>query len=116
MSKSGEQCGSFGAMASAFLLGAIAGASAALLLAPEPGRTMRRRLAQGAKAAQEELTGVAAETREALEALTKDARQTLRQTASRLTAALEATRKALKQDMDAVPSEPGPRRIQSRKS
>jgi gas vesicle protein len=116
MSHSRGQGGSFVAITSAFLIGAIAGAGAALLLAPEPGRTMRRRLAQGAKIAQEELTDVAAETREAFGALTKDARQTLRQTASRLTAALEATRDAIKNDTEPTASEPAPRRIQSRKS
>jgi gas vesicle protein len=116
MSHSREQGGSFAAITWAFVIGAITGAGAAFLLAPEPGRTMRRRLAQGAKIAQEELTDVAAETREALGALTKDARQTLRQTASRLTAALGATRDAITTDTEATSPEPAPRRIQSRKS
>jgi gas vesicle protein len=90
----------------AFLSGALVGAAAALLLAPEPGKAMRRRLAHGAKAAQEELSDVAAETREAVGALTKDARQTLRQTASRLSAALGATRDAITGDVDAMTKEP----------
>ena len=38
---------------------------------------------------------MANETREALEVLGKDARQTLRRTASRLNTAIEATREAL---------------------
>ncbi len=83
-------------VALAFFIGALLGAGAALLLTPEPGMSMRKRLLRGAKAAQEEFTGVANETREALEVLGKDARQTLRRTASRLNTAIEATREAIK--------------------
>jgi gas vesicle protein len=100
-----------GVIALAFVAGALIGAGTGLLLAPEPGRSMRRRLAHGADAAQEELSGVAAETREALGALTKDARQTLRQTASRLGAALDAAREALKSDIASRPRAAGLRRI-----
>lgn len=87
-----------GAIALAFLAGFLIGASTALLLAPEPGSEIRRRLARCAKTAQEELADVAAETRGALEALTKDARQTIRQTASRLGDVVEATKDALTAD------------------
>ena len=83
-------------VALAFFIGALLGAGAALLLTPEPGMSMRSRLLRGAKAAQEEFTEVANETREALEVLGKDARQTLRRTASRLNTAIEATREAIK--------------------
>jgi gas vesicle protein len=116
MSQSREQCGSIGVLAWAFVAGALVGAGTALLLAPESGRSMRRRLAQGAKAAQEELTDVATETREAFGALTKDARQTLRQTASRFTAALGATRDAIKGEVETMTSEPVARKVSSRKS
>jgi gas vesicle protein len=109
MARRAEDCGttgSTGLVAMAFLSGALVGAATALLLAPEPGKTLRRRLAHGAKAAQEELSDVAAETREAVGALTKDARQTLRQTASRLSAALGATRDAITSDVEAMTKEP----------
>ena len=95
-----------GTIMMAFLIGALVGAGTAMLLAPEPGIRMRRRLVDGARAAQEELAGVAAETKEAFGMLTKDARQTLRQTASRLNAALEATRDAITGEED-----PGVRRL-----
>jgi gas vesicle protein len=100
-------------IALAFLAGALIGSAAALLVAPEPGQRMRRRLAHGAKTAQEELSGVAAETREAFGALTKDARQTLRQTASRLGAVVEATREALSGDVEPVPRGGSLRRIRN---
>jgi gas vesicle protein len=102
MSDRGAHSGSTGLLVMAFATGALVGAGAALLLAPESGQAMRRRIAQGAKAAQEELSDVAAETREAVGALTKDARQTLRQTASRLGAAIGATRDAMTSDAESV--------------
>lgn len=86
----------------AFLSGAAIGAIGALLLAPESGSDIRQRLGRGIKTAHEELTDVAVETRDALEALTKDARQTIRQTAARLNAALEATRDALQTEINAA--------------
>lgn len=87
-----------GTVASAFLLGILFGMGTALLLTPERGDTLRRRLARGAKVAGEELADVAAETREALEALGKDARQTLKRTASRLSSALDATKEAIQKE------------------
>lgn len=87
-----------GTVASAFLLGILFGMGAALLLAPERGDTLRRRLARGAKVAGEELAGVASETREALEALGKDARQTLKRTATRLSSALDAAKEAIQKE------------------
>ena len=80
----------------AFVFGVFFGAGAALLLTPEPGTTMRHRLLRGAKVAQEEFSDVATETRDALGVLGKDARQTLRRTATRFNAALEATKERLK--------------------
>lgn len=103
-----------GTMTLAFVIGALVGAGTAILLAPEPGNRMRKRLLDGARAAQEELAGVAAETREAFGVLTKDARQTLRQTASRLNAALEATREAISGE-DEQPVRRHPTKAQSRK-
>jgi gas vesicle protein len=91
---------STGDVLAVFLAGAAVGAGVALFAAPESGARMRQRLVRGAKTAQEELAGVVEDTREALEALTKDARQTLRHTALRLTDAMEATKEALKSDAD----------------
>jgi gas vesicle protein len=93
---------SCGALALAFLTGTLLGAGVALLMAPESGTRMRRRLKKGAKIAQEELADVAVEAREALGALGKDARQTIRHTASRLSAVLGATKDALKAEGNAL--------------
>ncbi|MGH7255227.1 MAG: YtxH domain-containing protein [Nitrospirales bacterium] len=90
--------GSGGTVALAFVFGILVGMTSALLLAPERGDTLRRRLSKGAKVAGEEFGDVVAETREALEVLSKDARQTLKRTASRLTSALDATKEAIKEE------------------
>jgi hypothetical protein len=63
---------------------------------------MRRRLVQSARIAQEEFADVAIDTREAFGALGKDARQTIRQTAARLGAALGATKEALTTETKAL--------------
>lgn len=86
---------STGTMAFAFLAGAVIGAGVVLLLTPEPGLAIRKRLLRGAETAREELADVAVEMREALEVLSKDARQTVKRTASRLKAAVDATKKAM---------------------
>jgi gas vesicle protein len=91
---------STGAVAFAFLAGAVIGAGAVLLLTPEGGSAVRRRLLRGVGTAQEELAGIITETREALEVLTKDARQTVKRTASRLKAAVDATSQAMKASVE----------------
>ena len=91
---------STGDVLTVFLAGAIMGAGVALFVTPESGARLRQRLVRGAKTAQDELAGVVGDTREALGALTKDARQTLRHTAMRLTDAMEATKESLRSDTD----------------
>jgi gas vesicle protein len=83
-----------------FAVGAAVGAGLAFFTTPLSGREMRRRIASGAKAAQEELSEAVEETRGAVGALTKDARQTLRQTALRLTEVVAATKDALKAESE----------------
>jgi gas vesicle protein len=85
----------------AFTIGAAVGAGVALYLAPHSGSEMRRRITSGAKTAQEELSEVVEETRGAIEALAKDARQTLKQTAWRLTEVVTATKEAFHAEADA---------------
>jgi hypothetical protein len=62
----------------AFTIGAAVGAGVALYMTPHSGSEMRRRLASGAKTAHEELSEVIEETRGAIDALAKDARETNR--------------------------------------
>lgn len=82
----------------AFVVGAAVGAGVALFTTPHSGGEMRRRIASGVKTAQEELSEVVEETRGAVEALTKDARQTVRYTALRLTDVVSATKEAFQAD------------------
>lgn len=89
-----------------FIAGFILGAGAAFLMAPETGTALRGRLAKGAKTAQEELTEVASQTQEAFSALGRDAQRTVKQTASKLTAAVDATKKAIKSEPESRPTEP----------
>ena len=79
-----------------FIAGAILGAGAALMLTPEPGNTLRQRLARGAKTAQDEISDMAADTKETLNTWSKDTQQTLKQAASRVTAAVDATKQSVK--------------------
>ncbi|GJL64218.1 MAG: hypothetical protein NPIRA04_28720 [Nitrospirales bacterium] len=79
-----------------FIAGVALGAGAALLMAPEPGNSLRGRLVRGVKTAQEEFTGMAADTKSTINTLTKDTQQTLKQAASRVTAAVDATKQSVK--------------------
>lgn len=84
-----------GPLALAFAVGASVGAGLGLMSAPYSGTELRRRLALGVKTAQDEFTDAVEDTREAVGALKKDARQTLRQTAIRMTEVVTATKAAL---------------------
>jgi len=93
---------SAGTALAAFVAGALLAGAAVLLTAPESGPDVRRRLARGARTAQEELSDIVEETRTALEGLKKDARQTLRRTALRLADSIDATITAVKHEGDRV--------------
>lgn len=82
----------------AFVAGGLLSAGVVLLAAPESGPDVRRRLARGARTAQEELSDIVEETRVALDALKKDARQALRRTALRLIDSIDATIAAVKHE------------------
>ena len=83
-----------------FISGFILGAGAAILMTPEPGTNIRNRLAKGAKIAQEEFGDVANETKEAFHSISQDTQRTIKQAASRITDAVEATKKAVTADDD----------------
>lgn len=78
-----------------FISGFILGAGAAILMAPESGANLRGRLAKGAKTAQEEFADVANETKEAFRAISQETQRTVKQAASRITNAVEATKQAV---------------------
>ena len=83
-----------------FISGFILGAGAAILMTPEPGTNIRNRLAKGVKAAQEEFGDVANETKEAFRSISQDTQRTVKHAASRITNAVEATKKAVTSDND----------------
>ena len=86
-----------------FISGFILGAGAAILMTPEPGTNIRNRLAKGAKIAQEEFGDVANEAKEAFRSISQDTQRTVKQAASRITDAVEATKKAVAADDDTPP-------------
>ena len=89
-----------------FISGFILGAGAAILMAPEPGSSIRGRLAKGAKTAQEEFAEVANETKEAFRSISQETQRTVKQAAVRLTDAVEATKQAVIADEEDTPSPP----------
>ncbi|UCE64505.1 MAG: YtxH domain-containing protein [Nitrospirota bacterium] len=79
-----------------FIAGFLLGAGAALLLAPEAGANVRERLSRGVRTAQDEFSGVAADTKDAFNTLSQDAQHAMKNTATRFNAAMEATKDAIK--------------------
>ena len=73
---------------------------------PEPGSSIRSRLAKGAKIAQEEFGDVANETREAFRSISQDTKRTMKQAAARINDAVEATKQAVIADEEDKPSAP----------
>ena len=88
-----------------FISGFLLGAGAALLMAPEPGSTLRGRLAKGARTAQDELADIAADTKGTVTTLSREAKQAMKQTASRFTAAVDATKQSVTATPDESPSQ-----------
>ena len=86
----------------AFTIGAAVGAGEALCSAPHSGSEKRRRIASGARTAQADLSEAVEEPRGAVEALAKDARQTLRQTTWRFTEVMTASKVGFQAVADAT--------------
>ena len=79
-----------------FIAGFLLGAGAALLLAPEAGTKVRERVARGVRTAQDEFSGIATETKDALGTLSQEAQHAMKNTATRFTSAVDATKEAIK--------------------
>ena len=90
-----------------FVGGFIVGAGAALFLTPESGSHIRERLSKGAKTAQEELTETAEEAKESIGSLAKEAQRTMKKTAARLNAAVDATKEAIISEVEPSSSKEG---------
>ncbi|HEV8243032.1 MAG TPA: YtxH domain-containing protein [Nitrospirales bacterium] len=89
---------SAGAVAFAFLAGAVIGAGAALLLAPQTGEETRNLLRRYAKEAEKEVFAKAKEAQETLDTVLEQGKQFVNEKKTVLTAAFEAGREAMKKE------------------
>lgn len=87
---------SSGAVAFAFLAGAIIGVGAALLLAPQSGAETRKLLKSYAEKAEEDALEKAKEARVALDKAIEQGKQFVNEKKTVLTAAFEAGKEAMK--------------------
>ncbi|MBI3809212.1 MAG: YtxH domain-containing protein [Nitrospirae bacterium] len=89
---------SSGAVAFAFLAGAIIGAGAALLLAPQSGEETRKLLKSYAEKAEEEALEKAKEAKATLEKAVEQGKQFINEKKTVLTAAFEAGKEAIRKE------------------
>ena len=89
---------SAGAVAFAFLAGAIIGAGAALLLAPQTGAETRTMLKGYAKKAEEEAMEKAQEAKQTFEKAIEQGKQFINEKKTVLTAAFEAGKEAMRKE------------------
>ena len=79
-----------------FIAGFLLGAGTAIMLTPESGSQLRNRIARGAKTAQDEFSEMAAQTKEAMQAWSEEAKETMKQAANRVNTAVDTTKQAVK--------------------
>jgi gas vesicle protein len=89
---------SAGAVAFAFLAGAIIGAGAALLLTPQTGAETRSMIKSYSKKAEEEVLERAKEAKATFDSAIEQGKQFLNEKKSVLTAAFEAGKEAMKKE------------------
>lgn len=89
---------SAGAVAFAFLAGAIIGAGAALLLTPQTGAETRSMIKSYSKKAEEEVLERAKEAKATFDTAIEQGKQFLNEKKSVLTAAFEAGKEAMKKE------------------
>ena len=89
---------SAGAVAFAFLAGAVIGAGAALLLAPQTGEETRNLLKRYAKEAEKDVLEKAKEAKATMETAIEQGKHFLNEKKTVLTAAFEAGKEAMKKE------------------
>ena len=89
-----------GTVALAFLSGAVLGAVAALLLAPQSGRESREQLRGYARRAEDNLREAAGKAGEAVDQAMEKGREFVKEKKTVLTEAFEAGREAMKRERD----------------
>ena len=79
-----------------FIAGFLLGAGTAIMLTPESGSQLRTRIARGARTAQDEVSEMATETKEAMQAWSDEAKETMKHAANRVNSAVDTTKQAVK--------------------
>ncbi|MEC4679949.1 MAG: YtxH domain-containing protein [Nitrospirota bacterium] len=79
-----------------FIAGFLLGAGTAIMLTPESGSQLRARIARGARTAQDEFSEMATETKEAMQAWSDEAKETMKHAADRVNSAVYTTKQAVK--------------------
>ena len=79
-----------------FIAGFLLAAGTAILLTPESGSQLRNRIARGAKTAQDEFSDMASQTKEAMQAWSEEAKETMKHAANRVNSAVGTTKQAVK--------------------
>jgi len=79
-----------------FIAGFLLGAGTAIMLTPESGSQLRARIARGARTAQDEFSEMATETKEAMQAWSDEAKETMKHAADRVNSAVDTTKQAVK--------------------
>ena len=79
-----------------FIAGFFLGAGTAIMLTPESGSQLRTRIARGARTAQDEFSEMATETKEAMQAWSDEAKETMKHAADRVNSAVDTTKQAVK--------------------
>ena len=95
-----------GAVLAAFGLGLLAGALTTLLMTPEPGESVRRRVRRGLETARHELDGIVEETKDSWSRVRDDAQDAVKRTTTRIKEAAKVTKEAVAQSAPSVPKTP----------
>ncbi len=79
-----------------FIAGFLLGAGTAIMLTPESGTQLRGRIVRGARTAQDEFSEMAAQTKEAMQTWSEEAKETMKHAATRVNSAVDTTKQAVK--------------------
>lgn len=79
-----------------FIAGFLLGAGTAIMMTPESGSQIRNRLVRGARTAQDEFSEMAAQTKEAMQTWSEEAKETMKHAATRVNSAVDTTKQAVK--------------------
>ena len=96
MSDNNEQSDSSWVNTFVFIAGFLLGAGTAIMLTPESGSQLRTRIARGARTAQDEVSEMAAQTKEAMQVWSDETKETMKHVADRVNSAVDTTKQAVK--------------------